>query len=97
MPTPAYKGMDLIPPIRKHTFSPEVDLSELIDGEAEFEALSGIDWSSPTFSQRKMTKSRQRMTQKTPSNKAKKTEPPGGSKHLSFWKTLRSHLARGGL
>ena len=49
MPTPAYKVMDLIPPIRKHTFAPEVDPSELIDDEAEFEALSGIDWSSPTF------------------------------------------------
>ena len=49
MPTPAYKVMDLILPIRKHTFAPEVDPSELIDDEAEFEALSGIDWSSPTF------------------------------------------------
>ena len=49
MPTPAYKVMDLIPPIRKHTFAPEVDPSELMDDEAEFEALSSIDWSSPTF------------------------------------------------
>ena len=43
MPTPAYKVMDLIPPIRKHTFAPEVDPSELIDGEAESQALCGID------------------------------------------------------
>lgn len=49
MPTPAYKVMDLIPPICKHTFAPEVDPSELIDDEAEFEASSGIDLSSPTF------------------------------------------------
>ena len=49
MPTPAYKVMDLIPPIRKHTFAPKVDPSKLIDDEAEFEALSGIDWSLPTF------------------------------------------------
>ena len=48
-PTPAYKVMDLIPPIRKHTFAPEVDLSDLIDDEAEFQALCGIDWSSPNF------------------------------------------------
>ena len=49
MQTPAYKVMDLVPPICKHTFSPEVDPAELIDDEAEFEALSGIDWSSPNF------------------------------------------------
>ena len=49
MLTPSYKVKDLIPPIRKHTFAPEVDLSELIDDEAEFQALNGIDWSSPTF------------------------------------------------
>jgi len=49
LPTPAYKVMDLIPPIRKHTFAPEVEPSELIDDEAEFHALRGIDWSSPNF------------------------------------------------
>ena len=45
MPTPSYKVMDLIRPIRKHTFAPEVEPSELIDDEAEFQALCGIDWS----------------------------------------------------
>ena len=49
MPTPTYRVMDLIPPIRKHTFAPEVEPSDLIDDEAEFQALSGIDWSSPNF------------------------------------------------
>ena len=49
LPTPAYKVTDLIPPIRKHTFAPEVEPSELIDDEAEFQALCGIDWSSPNF------------------------------------------------
>ena len=49
MPTLAYRVIDLIPPIRKHTFAPEVELSELIDDEAEFQALCGIDWSSPNF------------------------------------------------
>ena len=49
MPTPAYKIVDLIPPIRKHTFAPEIDPSELIDDEAEFQALTGINWSSPNF------------------------------------------------
>ena len=49
MPTPAYKIADLIPPIRKHTFASEIDLSELIDDNAEFQALTGINWSSPDF------------------------------------------------
>ena len=49
IPTPHYEVISLIPPIRKHTFAPEVDPAGLIDDEAEFEALSGIDWSSSTF------------------------------------------------
>ena len=53
MPTPSYKVQDLIPPIRKHTFAPEVNPEELIDDEAEFQALSGIDWSSPAFQELK--------------------------------------------
>ena len=47
MPTPSYKV--LIPPIRKHTFAPEVDPTDFIDDEAEFQSLSSIDWSSLTF------------------------------------------------
>ena len=49
MPTSAYKIADLIPPIRKHTFAPEIDPSKLIDDEAEFQALAGINWSSSDF------------------------------------------------
>ena len=41
--------MDLIPPIRKHTFSPKIDPSNLIDDEAEFYALRDFDWSKPNF------------------------------------------------
>ena len=41
--------MDLIPPTRKHTFAPDIDPSTLIDDEAVFKALTGIDWSSPNF------------------------------------------------
>ena len=52
IPTPHYEVISLIPPIRKHTFAPEVDPAGLIDDEAEFEALSGIDWSSSTFQDR---------------------------------------------
>ena len=49
MSTPAYKVMDLISLIRKHTFAPEIDPSNLIDDEAEFYALRGFDWSKPNF------------------------------------------------
>ena len=41
--------VDLIPPGRKHTFFPEIDLSELIDDEIEFQALTGLNWASPNF------------------------------------------------
>ena len=46
---PPYDQVSLIPPTRKHTFAPEVDPAGLIDDEAEFEALSGIDWASSSF------------------------------------------------
>ena len=49
IPTPRYEAISLVPPTRKHTFAPEVDAAELIDDEAQFEALSGIDWKSSTF------------------------------------------------
>ena len=49
MATPSYKVTDLIPPVRQHTFAPEVDLVSLIDDEAEFIALNGFDWSNPSF------------------------------------------------
>ena len=43
IPTPHYHEVSLIP---------EVDPAGLIDDEAEFEALSGIDWASSTFQDR---------------------------------------------
>ena len=49
MPTPAYKVADLISPIRKHTFALDIDPSELFDDDAEFQALTGNDWSSHDF------------------------------------------------
>lgn len=55
IPTPHYEAISLIPPPRKHSFAPEVDPAELIDDEAEFEALSGIDWKSSTFQDRETT------------------------------------------
>ena len=52
IPMPLYDDVILTPLIRKHTFAPEVDPAGLIDDEAEFEALSGIDWASSTFQDR---------------------------------------------
>ena len=46
---PAYNIVDFIPPIRKHTFSPDIDPSTLINDEAVFKALTGINWTSPDF------------------------------------------------
>ena len=46
---PVHEAQVLIPPTRKHTFAPEIDPAGLIDEEAQFEALSGIDWKSSTF------------------------------------------------
>lgn len=47
--SPAYDVIDLIPPIRKHTFAPDIDPSTLIDDEAVFKAVTGINWTSPDF------------------------------------------------
>ena len=49
IPTPCYEAISLVPPTRKHTFAPDIDPDGLIDEEAQFEALSGIDWKSSTF------------------------------------------------
>ena len=49
MATPSHKVTNLIPPVRQHTFAPEVDPARLIDDEAEFIAMNGFDWSNPSF------------------------------------------------
>ena len=43
MAAPSYKVTDLIPPVRQHTFAPDVDPAGLIDDEAEFIAVNGFD------------------------------------------------------
>jgi hypothetical protein len=40
---------NLIPPICKHTYAPDVDPSELISEEAVFQALTRIDWTTADF------------------------------------------------
>ena len=46
---PVHKLENLIPPIHKHTFAPDIDPSNLIDDEAVFRALTGINWATPDF------------------------------------------------
>ena len=36
---------DLVPPICKHTYAPDIDPSSLIHEEVMLQALTGIDWS----------------------------------------------------
>ena len=48
---PTHDVPDLIRPIRKHTYAPDVDPSSLISDEAVFRALTGIDWSTNDFQQ----------------------------------------------
>jgi hypothetical protein len=46
---PTYDAPNLIPPICKHTYAPDVDPSTLISDEAVFKALTGIDWTTIDF------------------------------------------------
>src|SRR3954467_13670929 len=40
---------NLIPPIHKHTYAPDIEPSSLIHEEAVFQALMGIDWTTVDF------------------------------------------------
>ena len=40
---------NLIPPVSKHTYAPDVDPAELISEEAVFQALTRIDWTTTDF------------------------------------------------
>ena len=46
---PIHESENLIPPIRKHTYAPDIDPSLLIHDEAIFQALMGIDWTTVDF------------------------------------------------
>ena len=43
---PTHEVMNLVPARRKHLFAPDLDSSPIINDEAIFEALTGIDWTS---------------------------------------------------
>ena len=40
---------DLVPPIRKHTYAPDIDPSPLITEQAVFQALTGTNWTPIDF------------------------------------------------
>ena len=40
---------NLVPPIRKHTYAPDVEPSNLISEEAVFQALTCINWTTVDF------------------------------------------------
>ena len=46
---PIPEAENLIPPIRKHTYAPDIEPSSLIHEEAIFQALMGIDWTTIDF------------------------------------------------
>ena len=46
---PALETQSMIPPIRKHTYAPDIEPSTLISDEAVFQALTGIDWTTVDF------------------------------------------------
>ena len=46
---PLPEAENLIPPIRKHTYAPDIEPSLLINDEAVFQALTRIDWTTIDF------------------------------------------------
>ena len=46
---PIHDAQDLTPPIRKHTFAPDIDPSTLISDELVFKALTAINWATSDF------------------------------------------------
>ena len=48
-PVEIHEVEELVPPIRKHTFAPDINHSILIHEEAVFQALTGVDWSTVDF------------------------------------------------
>ena len=43
------EAQNLIPPIRKHTYAPDIEPSNLISNEAVFQALTRTDWTTLDF------------------------------------------------
>ena len=48
-PDEIHEVKEHVPPIRKHTYAPDINPFDLIHEEAVFQALTGIDWSTADF------------------------------------------------
>ena len=48
-PADIHEVEELVRPIRKHTYAPDINPSDLIHEEAVLQALTGIDWSTADF------------------------------------------------
>ena len=48
-PAPTHDVEDLVPPICKNTYAPDIDPSTLISEEAVFQALTRTDWATIDF------------------------------------------------
>ena len=48
-PADIHEVEELVPLIRKHTYAPDINPSDLIHEEAVFQALTGIDWPTADF------------------------------------------------
>ena len=48
-PAEIHEVKELVPPIRKHTYAPDTNPSDLIHVEAVFQAVTRIDWSTADF------------------------------------------------
>ena len=49
MAAPIAEAENLVPPIRKHIYAPNIEPCSLIHEEAVFQALMGIDWTIVDF------------------------------------------------
>ena len=68
-PTKIHEVEELVPPIRKHTYAPDINPSDLIHEETMFQALTGIDWSTTDFQWLGRDEEVRRPTDPQPSNR----------------------------
>ena len=94
---PTYDVQNLIPPISKHTYAPDIEPSTLISDEAVFRALTGQPLTSSHWVERRRM-SRRKMIHSLQVRLVKNHDPEAGlasahcnacDKQLSFWASKR--------
>lgn len=68
-PAEIHEVEELVPPIRKHTYAPDINPCDLIHEEAVFRALTGIDWSTADFQRLGRDEEMRAPTDPQPSNR----------------------------